>query len=271
MDAYREANRAHWNEVTAIHAASDLYDVESFKAGTNRLHAIERTELGDVTGKSLLHLQCHFGLDTMSWARLGATVTGIDFSEAAIERARALSKELSIPARFILTEFYDLPAHLDETFDIVFTSYGAIYWLPDIGGWARIAARFTKPGGTFYVAEFHPTGFVFDNEDQTLTDWRVRWPYFSGGLPVKDESEFDYADPSASFEHRVTYGWGHTLGEITTSLIEAGFRLEYLHEFPYSTYKQFPFAERREDGFWHVPEHLTKMPLLFSIKATRSS
>src|SRR6266550_3264607 len=132
MDEHRTVNRAHWDEATDVHIASDFYDVASFKAGTNRLHGIERGELGDVAGKTMLHLQCHFGLDTLSWARLGANVTGIDFSEHAIDEARALAEELNIPSRFISTDLYELPTKLDEQFDIVFTSYGAIYWLPDI-------------------------------------------------------------------------------------------------------------------------------------------
>jgi ubiquinone/menaquinone biosynthesis C-methylase UbiE len=269
MDRYREANRAHWDEATAIHVASELYDLESFKAGANRLHAVERDELGDVSGKTLLHLQCHFGLDTMSWARLGAIVTGIDFSEAAIEQARTIAAETGIPARFILSELYDLPAHLDETFDIVFTSYGAIYWLPDIDGWAAIVSRYLKPGGTFYIAEFHPTGFVFDNQDQAVTDWRVHWPYFKGEEPVSNVSDTDYADPTASFTNKQTYDWTHGLGEVVTALTRAGLAIEYVHEFPYSVYRQFPFLERRQDGFWHPPDGMIAMPLLFSIKANK--
>src|SRR3954452_15106402 len=132
MDEHRTVNRAHWDEATDVHVASDFYDVASFKAGTNRLHGIERAELGDVSGKSLLHLQCHFGLDSLSWARLGAQVTGIDFSANAIELARSLSEQTGIPARFIQTNIYDLPEVLSEQFDVVFTSYGVISWLPDL-------------------------------------------------------------------------------------------------------------------------------------------
>src|SRR5579864_5684545 len=162
MDELLAVNRTHWDEVTDVHMGSDFYDVESFKAGQNRLHGIELGE--EVNGKTLLHLQCHFGLDTMGWARLGATVTGIDFSQRAIDAARAISSELNIPATFMVSDLDELPSKLDRQFDIVFTSYGAIYWLPDIHRWGQIAASYVKPGGTFYIAEFHPVGFMFDTD-----------------------------------------------------------------------------------------------------------
>ena len=148
MNEYFEANRRHWDEVVPIHMRSALYDVDSFKAGTSKLKPVEREELRDVRGKTMLHLQCHFGLDTLSWGREGAVVTGVDFSEPAIDAARELAAETGIEARFILSEVYSLPDRLSEEFDIVFTSYGAICWLPDISRWAGVVARFLNPGGT---------------------------------------------------------------------------------------------------------------------------
>ena len=169
MNEYFEANRRHWDEVVPIHMRSDLYDVDSFKAGKSKLKPVEREELRDVRGKTMLHLQCHFGLDTLSWAREGAIVTGVDFSEPAIEGAKALAAETGIEARFIISDVYSLPDRLEEEFDIVFTSYGAICWLPDIGRWAQVVTRFLKPGGTFYMVEFHPVCGIFDN-DPAVTD-----------------------------------------------------------------------------------------------------
>src|SRR6266852_5932566 len=148
MDTYSKANLDWWNEVVGVHAQGDTYGLERFKAGMSKLKYLEREEVGEVTGKSLLHLQCHFGMDTLSWARLGASVTGVDFSEEAIALAQSLSQELAIPARFLQTNIYDLPDVLDEQFDLVFTSYGAICWLPDLKPWGQLIARYLKPGGT---------------------------------------------------------------------------------------------------------------------------
>jgi ubiquinone/menaquinone biosynthesis C-methylase UbiE len=266
MDEFLATNRAHWDEATDVHIASQFYDVASFKAGAIRLHPIEREELGDVSGKTLLHLQCHFGLDTLSWARLGARVTGIDFSEHAIDEARALAEELHIRARFISTDLYELPSKLDERFDIVFTSYGALYWLPDIKRWGEIAASFVKPGGTFYVAEFHPTGFMFDTDDPTATGFRLKYPYFHIDEPIRDESH-DYADPTAVMKSNVTYSWAHSLGDIINALIGGGLQIQHVNEFGFSTIREFPFLEQHDDGYWHVPPGWNPMPMIFSIKA----
>ncbi len=168
MDEYRRANQDLWDEYTRINAASSMYDLAGFKAGRNALHPLEIQELGDVRGKSLLHLQCHFGMDTLTWARLGAQVTGVDFAPDAVRLARSLAGELGLAARFIQSDLYDLPNHLDETFDIVFTSYGALTWLSDIPGWAQVAARYVRPGGTFYIAEFHPAACMFSDESDRL-------------------------------------------------------------------------------------------------------
>src|SRR5262245_50795020 len=165
--ALMETNRLHWDEITPIHVASEFYDVEGFKRDPHRLKSVELEEVGDVNGKSLLHLQCHFGMDTMSWANRGATVTGIDFSVPALEAARSLAAELNIPATFLHSNIYDLPDVLRGQFDIVFTSYGAITWLPDLPRWARVAAHFVKTGGFFYVAEFHP---MLQTLDENATD-----------------------------------------------------------------------------------------------------
>ena len=271
MDEQLLTNRTHWDEVTDVHLASDFYDVESFKAGKDRLHGIESDELGDVRGKTLLHLQCHFGLDTLGWARRGATVTGIDFSERAIEEARSLSAELSIPATFLVSDLYELPSKLDGQFDIVFTSYGAIYWLPDIRRWGEIAASYVKPGGTFYIAEFHPTGFLFDTDwgtDGRAKDYVRKYPYFYTDAPIVDESP-DYADPSATVKNSRTYSWAHTLGDVANALIDGGLQIEFIHEFPFSTFQQFSFLEQHDDGYWYPPEGMYDMPMLFSIKARK--
>ena len=162
MDEWLQVNRESWNERVPVHAASDFYDVEGFKSGRITLMDIERREIGDVSGKTLLHLQCHFGLDTMSRSRLGAKATGIDFSDAAIDQARSLNEDMVLDVRFICSNLYDLPDALEEQFDIVFTSYGVLTWLPDIGRWAQAVSNHLKPGGVFYIVEFHPFATVFE-------------------------------------------------------------------------------------------------------------
>jgi len=168
MDEYLAANRALWDEWTAIHETSSFYDLEAFKAGGSRLRDYEVDEVGDVTGKSLLHLQCHFGIDTLSWARLGARVTGADFSDRAIELGRSLAAELRLDATFVRSDLYDLPSVLDGQFDVVYTSRGVLGWLPDLGRWAGVVAHFLRPGGVFYMTEIHPVAQAF-----AFVDWPV--------------------------------------------------------------------------------------------------
>ncbi len=268
MYEFTETNRRHWGEITPVHAASEFYDVASFKAGKSKLKPVELEELGDVRGKSLLHLQCHFGLDTLSWAREGAVVTGVDFSEPAIEAARALAAETGIEARFLVSDIYALPEKLDGEFDIVFTSYGALCWLPDIARWAEIAARFVRPGGTFYIAEFHPVSQIFDNEPD-VTDLHVRYPYFPLEEPLRFDDLGTYTDRSAVFENKTTYEWLHPVSQVLTALIDAGLRIEHFHEFPHTSFQFVPFMEAVDDKTFRLTKHDGSVPLVYSIKATK--
>ena len=145
--------------------SSEFYNLQAFKSGVSTLHSIETTEIADVQGKRLLHLQCHFGLDTLSWARLGAEVVGVDFSEKAIELAGSLAREMDIPAQFICSDVYDLPAKLSRRFDIVFNSYGVLTWLPDLSSWAKVLARFVKPTGFVYIVDDHPYASMLDEAE----------------------------------------------------------------------------------------------------------
>jgi SAM-dependent methyltransferase len=265
MDEYRNANRVLWDEWVKINARSEMYALDQFKAGRSSLHQLELSELGEVRGKSLLHLQCHFGLDTLSWARLGAQVTGADFSPEGVALASALSQELNIPARFVCSDLYDLPQHLAGQFDIVYTSYGVLTWLPDLRGWAQVAAHFLKPGGVFYIAEFHPFAMVYQDDAPEL---RIGYPYFSSEV-IACEVAGSYADRTAEMRQKVSYEWAYPLGEVVTSLIEAGLQLEFLHEFPYTVYNMFPFLEKGEDGNWYLPGKAQTIPLMFSMRANR--
>lgn len=268
-DSAMEANRLRWNEVTPIHERSAFYDVEGFRAGNIRLHALEQEELGDVSGKSLLHLQCHFGLDTLSWARLGAEVTGVDFSEDAIALARSLVAETGVAGRFVQSNVYDLPQNLDGTFDIVFTSYGAIHWLPDLARWAELIEHFLKPGGTFYIAEFHPLAYIFDDE-RDATGLDVVRSYFNGPEPVRWEPDGDYAETDAEVTN-ASYEWTHTLSDVVNALIGVGLRIEFLHEHPFTVYEQFTFTERHDDGYWRLKDGNPSIPLMFSLRASKAA
>lgn len=269
MEEYRRANRSLWNNWTALHAGSRsaYYDVAGFKAGASTLRPIEIAELGDVSGRSLLHLQCHFGLDTLSWARRGARVTGVDFSDRAIALARSLAAELGHAARFVQSDVYDLPATLSGAFDIVFTSYGVLYWLPDLRRWAEVVAHFLSPGGTFYLVDHHPFAAMLDGTAGAAL--RVTAPYFHGPEPERVASYGSYAASSDTFQG-VEYGWRRTLGEVINAVVVAGLRLEYLHEFPYTDFPTLPAMERGEDGWWRLQgEHSHLIPLLFSLRATK--
>jgi SAM-dependent methyltransferase len=263
-----DANRRHWDELVPIHAASGFYDVAGFKAGASTLKPVELAELGDVRGQTLLHLMCHFGLDTLSWAREGAIVTGIDFSERAVETARALAAECRIDARFVQSDIYGLPEHLGGEYDIVFASYGVTFWLPDMTRWARVIARFLRPGGTFYLVEFHPIAGIFEN-GAGITELRVRYPYFPTGGPLRFDDAGTYADRSVTLRNPVTYSWPHPTSEVVSALIDAGLRIESFHEFPFSTERWFPFMEEVAPHTFRLTEHDGSVPFLYSVKATK--
>jgi len=268
MDKYLQANRALWDEWASINYRSDFYKVQAFKDRLNKLRPYEMEEVGPVAGKDLLHLQCHFGLDTLCWARLGAHVTGGDFSQPAIEHATALSAEVGVPTRFVSSDLYDLPKHLDGTFDVVYASRGVLGWLPDLNRWGRVVAHFVKPGGFFYITEIHPFAQVFDDDDG-VTELQVRYPYFTTTEPLAFKVQGSYADRSAQVRQEYEYGWNHGLGEIVTGLTQAGLRIEFLHEFQFCEWP-VAFLEPAADGTYRLPPDLDgKLPLFFSLRASK--
>jgi SAM-dependent methyltransferase len=268
-----EANRALWDEWTAIHATSDFYDVEAFKeeglepGRGMRLRAYEIEEVGPVAGKDLLHLQCHFGLDTLSWARLGARVTGADFSPEAITLARALAADVGIEADFVTSDIYELPKNLGGDFDVVYTSRGVLGWLPDLTGWAEVIAHYLRPGGVFYITEIHPFAQVFDDESAEL---KLRFHYFPRPEPLAFETKGSYADPDAHVKQPYEFSWQHSIGEIVTSLATAGLHIEFLRELPYAAWA-IPFLEERTSDEWVLPKGTEgEIPLFFSLRATKA-
>jgi SAM-dependent methyltransferase len=224
---------------------------------------IEIKELGDeIEGKTLLHLQCHFGQDTLSWAYRGAKVTGCDFSEQAIHFARELAESEKIPATFVCCNVYDLPDQLSGQFDVVFTSYGTIGWLPDLDRWAAVIAHFLKPGGTFYIADFHPVAWMLDEQMQYL-----KYPYKNGEVIIS-ENTGTYADTKADIQY-TDYSWNHGLSEIINSLINKGLQIEFLNEHLYSPYDCFPNTVLGTDGFYRIKGLENIIPMVYSIKARK--
>jgi SAM-dependent methyltransferase len=249
-----------WDKLTKIHSQSDFYDIESFKNGKNTLKSIEEEELGDISGKNILHLQCHFGLDTLSLARKGAIVTGMDYSRESIKLAEELATELDISAEFICANIYDLPLVLNKKYDIVFTSYGVLHWLPDLKKWAQVISHFLKPGGFFYIAEMHPIFNMFDINGKE----RV-FPYFHTDEPVKIQKG-SCISPETDFSC-VSYEWAHSIGDIINSILSAGLRLEYLHEYPYIVFNRLPYLREDSPGKYVIKDINYSIPLMFSLKA----
>jgi SAM-dependent methyltransferase len=262
-EKYFETNLKRWNELVKINVKSKSYDLEGFLTGKSSLFPIEVEEVGEVKGKTLLHLQCHFGMDTLSWARLGAKVTGVDFSDKAIELAKDLSNKLDIPAKFIFSNVYDIPQVLNEKFDIVFTSYGTICWLPNLVQWAQIISNCLNPGGIFYIIDGHPFGFIIDEKKEPFN---IGFNYFSDGKPIFFEEGAAYADPLADLKNQATYEWDHPMSEIINSLIKANLEIEFLHEFPFTFFSIHPDMKKREDGYWEFKNYEFTVPMMFSIR-----
>lgn len=261
-EQYFKANRHQWDQRVPIHLQSDFYDVAGFRNGNLSLTQIELEGLGSVRGKRLLHLQCHFGMDTLSWARLGAEVTGVDFSAKAVEEAIKLSEELNLPARFIEANVYDLPDLLNEEFDVVFTSFGAIVWLPDLLRWADIVHRFLARSGTFYIAEFHPALYIFDFDTGS-----VAYNYFNTGV-YEEKVEKTYAGSGEKIAG-TEYFWNHSISEVLTPLLNKGLALISFREFDYSPYACFPnMVERGPHKFiWDI--HPQRLPHVYSLKMVK--
>lgn len=262
-------NRDHWDEVTPLHARSKFYDVDGFLAGRETLDALVLAEVGPVAGKSLLHLQCHFGLDSLSWARHGARVTGVDFSNAAIVLARDLARRTGLDARFVESNVFELPGKLDEQFDVVFTSYGVLCWLPDLAAWGRVIAQHLRPDGFCYVADLHPLAAIFADHDG-VNRLEVARSYFHRDAPDRWEGGGDYAEPDTEVV-AASYEWRHSLADITGALLDAGLHLEFLHEFPVCAWRALPFMVAGDDGWWRLRPEDPSLPLTFTLRARKPS
>lgn len=259
---YFEMNRKIWNEKTEVHIRSPFYDNENFLKGKSTLKPVELSLLGDPEGKRILHLQCHFGQDSISLARMGALVTGIDLSDQAIRRANEFARLTNMNARFICCNIYDLKDHLQDKFDIVFTSYGTITWLPDLARWAETVSHYLRPGGKFIMVEFHPVVWMFDEAFE-----KIGYNYFNTG-PIVESETGDYADRNALIGYPFA-GWNHGIGEILNSLIACGLELSSFEEFNYSPYNCFRDTLEIEPGKFQIKHLEGKIPMLYAIAATK--
>jgi 2-polyprenyl-3-methyl-5-hydroxy-6-metoxy-1,4-benzoquinol methylase len=259
---YLEINRNAWNNKIDAHLKSEFYDLEGFLKGNSSLNEFELALLGDIRGKTILHLQCHFGQDSISLSRLGAIVTGVDLSDRAIESAREIAKDTQSNTTFICCNIYELPKHLNETFDIIFTSYGTIGWLPDLNKWAEIVSQFLKPNGQFVFVEFHPVVWMFDDNFE-----KIDYKYFNSGAILETESG-TYADKNAEITQSYVM-WNHGISEVLNNLIKHGLEIKSLDEYDYSPYNCFNKTIEFEPKKYRI-EHLDdKIPMVYSIHAIR--
>ena len=260
---YLSINKQNWNDRTEVHYQSKTYDVASFIAGRNPLKSIELALLGDIKGKKVLHLQCHFGQDSIALSRLGAQVTGVDFSEKAIEKARELADLTESDTRFILSDIYSLPDVLDESFDLVFTSYGTIGWLPDIQGWAAVVSNFMRPEAAFVFAEFHPVVWMFSDDFK-----RIEYRYFKDAAII-EESDTTYTDGKLP-QSSPSVAWNHGMAEVLQALLDQGLTLKKVEEFDYSPYDCFDNTIEFEPGKFQIKGLEGKIPMIYALQATKN-
>ena len=258
-----------WDERVAIHERSAFYDLDGFRAGRSNLQPFEIEEVGAVDGLRLAHLQCHFGMDTLAWARLGATVVGVDFSAEAVATAQRLADELGLAgqATFVESDVFDARAALDGEFDLVYVTWGALIWLPDIARWAAVVASLLRPGGFLYLAEAHPyAGALHPVEGCPPSHLHQIEPY-GGGAQTEWNEPGTYADPDAPTVNNQQYEWRHGLGEIISAVTQAGLRVDWVHERDVLVWPMWPTTEQGEDGLWRQPG--STLPLSFSLRATK--
>lgn len=261
---YIKINKKLWNARTDVHYHSDFYNNKAFIEGENSLNPIELELLGDVSGKSILHLQCHFGQDSISLSRLGAKkVVGVDLSDHAIEKAKNLAKITNQNTSFICCDIYDLPNHLDEQFDIVFSSYGVIGWLPDLEKWTQLIQQFLKPNGVFVFAEFHPVVWMFDDHFKN-----IQYSYFNHG-PIQDSEEGTYANKDATIKTDYVV-WNHSLADVINNLLKNSLQLQSFEEFDYSPYDCFNDTIAIDENNYRIKHLDRKIPMVYALKAIKS-
>lgn len=263
-DNYIAINRKLWNDKVAYHLESEFYDMPGFLSGKTSLKEIELSLLENISGKSILHLQCHFGQDSISLSKLGAKVTAVDFSEEAVAAAKKIAAQMNVDTTFICSDIYELPKQLDEKFDFVFTSYGTIGWLPDLDKWAKVIAQFLKPNGQLIFVEFHPIVWMFDADFKS-----VAYSYFNTEAIV-EENTGTYADKNAPItNHEVN--WNHPTSEVLNSLISNGLTIDQYNEFDFSPYNCFNNMEEFAPNRFRIKSMANKIPIVFALTATKKT
>jgi len=255
--SYFKINQKSWNQRVETHFNSEFYDVPGFLSGHSSLNEIELNALPDVNGLSMLHLQCHFGLDSLSWARLGADVTAVDISDEAIKKANELKIQTKLKTEFVAKDVYGFGESCQQQFDLVYTSYGAICWLPDLDRWAKVICRSLRPGGTFYMAEFHP-----------IIDLIAGYEYFHQQQP--DISfEDTYTENCDGRQHEFAV-WSHPMGDVITALVNAGLIIQSVEEFDYSPYNCFNGMQEKQAGRFYLEHKGHHVPMVYAIKAQKA-
>jgi SAM-dependent methyltransferase len=273
VEDYAELNRASWDERAPAHAASPGYAVERFASDPGYLSEVvrfDRPRLGDIAGLRGVHLQCHIGTDTVSLARLGADMTGLDFSPASLAQARRIAGLAGADVRFVEAEVYGAAGALGpEPFDLVYTGIGALCWLPDIVRWARVVAGLLRPGGRLFLREGHPMLWALDDArpDGLLA---VEYPYFERGEPLVVDEGGTYVETDVVFTHNRTHEWNHGLGEIVTALMSAGMDLTGLTEHDSVPWEALPGQmERIGGGEWRLADRPWRLPHTYTLQAVR--
>ncbi|MEO0617667.1 MAG: class I SAM-dependent methyltransferase [Pseudomonadota bacterium] len=271
VDAQLEANLASWNERVAIHLrdTTDIYDVEGFAAGGDALLPIEANEIGDVTGLNIAHLQCHFGMDTISLARRGARVTGVDFSPAAIAQARGFAAREAGDITFVCSPLHNALSQMTPaSFDMVYVTWGTIGWMPDVFRWAATVGKLLKPGGRLYFADIHPTMTQLETEHGKLTFAYPRRSQGPDGALAFDERR-SYAGDGTELVNQRQYEWIHPLSDIIGGLIGAGLTLEFLHEHDTLPWQAVPEMVANGDRMFRLPDDIIGPPVSISLKARK--
>jgi SAM-dependent methyltransferase len=268
-EEYFATNRKNWDERVAIHRRDEtgFYEVGKVLAGEDKLNAIEAAELGNIKDFRIAHLQCHFGLDSVCLAGRGASVVGLDFSPEAIAEARRIAKATKRDASFVEGNVYEARELLQGEFDMVYVTWGAINWLPELGPWAKVVASLLKPGGHLYLAETHPAILCFEwVEGKIVPHYHWRTPKHQ---PTASDLPFTYNGASDRLQNTRTYEWIHPLSDIIGSLREAGLGIDWYHEHPALTWALFPNMIEGEDGLYRMPADFPQLPLSFSLKAVK--
>ena len=272
MADYRDVNLANWNDRAAAHAASPDYPVAELiddPGALSKVVSFDRDLLGPLTGQRGIHLQCHIGTDTISLSRLGATMTGLDFSDKSLDEARRIARLAGADVRFVQSDVYDAVAAAGDGYDFVYTGVGALCWLPDVSRWAKVVAGLLRPGGRLFVREGHPVLWALDDErsDALVLDY----PYFEHAEPLIFEYDDTYVATDVKFTNNVTHTWNHGLGEIVTAVLDAGMTLTSLIEHRSVPWKALPGQMHQlPNGEWQLTDRPDRLPHTYTLQAVRA-